>query len=37
LGAETGLSFKAIESRLDRLRQALRQRILKKISHNEKS
>jgi RNA polymerase sigma-70 factor (ECF subfamily) len=33
LGAETGLSLKAVESRLDRLRRAVRQRILKKISN----
>ena len=37
LGAETGLTIKAIESRLERLRRAVRERILKKISKNEKS
>jgi len=35
LGAETGLTFKAVESRLDRLRRAIRQSILKKISNHE--
>jgi RNA polymerase sigma-70 factor (ECF subfamily) len=35
LGAKTGLSVKAVESRLDRLRRAVRSRILKKISSNE--
>ena len=35
LGSETGLTLKAVESRLDRLRRAVRQSILKKISHNE--
>jgi RNA polymerase sigma-70 factor (ECF subfamily) len=33
LGAEAGLSFKAVESRLDRLRRVVRQRMLKKISN----
>jgi RNA polymerase sigma factor (sigma-70 family) len=37
LGAETGLTIKAIESRLERLRRAVRERVLKKISKNEKS
>jgi RNA polymerase sigma-70 factor, ECF subfamily len=35
LGAETGLTLKAVESRLDRLRRAVRERILKRISKNE--
>jgi RNA polymerase sigma factor (sigma-70 family) len=37
LGAETGLTLKTIESRLERLRRAVRERVLKKISKNEKS
>ena len=35
LGAKTGLTRKAVESRLGRLRRAVRERILKKISKNE--
>lgn len=36
LGLQTGLTLKAVESRLDRLRRALRSSILRKISRHER-
>lgn len=35
LGVQTGMTEKAIESRLERLRRALRERVLKKLSTHE--